>query len=915
MTLLARIALIGLLVSFASEAAWAEDPSPDAIKDVQATLGKLGYFRSEATGKWDKATIEAASRFASEVELPLPMISFGADRAVLRKVLAAEGDRRTGERDIFLAPNGPSSGSDGFHLSEDGATALTVTQSSIVIWNATTGRPLRVPYDHCCVTAASLSRDGKLAAFTDNEASVRVVDTATGKLAALFTLANGPDGSKRDPSAIVFMPSNDAVVIADDEGSITLHSLPGGKSRLVGNHIPPKDDTSIYGQINSLAVSGDGKLVASLAAYDGKLKIWNLAKGRLQREVKLFPQYRGEEGAAEDALESSDRQMIAFDRKGASVIVAVLRRGYAFQFITPVFQKIDLASGKVSRIDASPVAFAVESAGNLLVASDPKGGEVTLYETGSLEKAATVKSNLLIRAIDTGGRHALAQVPTTKWSEDGNFAFIDMAAGTTVTTPTLKTENVPGFAVDEEKKTAYLGVFDDKLASLSLVTGEVSFLPLKGLPASDPDKTAFSLRALDLVAGRIIDREDIYVPAPGQAPETLPRVLSIDPAGGNVDIRPITAPPVDSGYNGIVGTALSADGRFAVTGYQREREGEDAEAFVSIVDVSTGKEKANYPFYPQTQGDVGLTCLWFGTVCKQRSLQTTHEIARSMFGYATDIAFSGSGKYVLAGYWEPAISAIDVETGEIAITYDTSLTYEQLGIPRKKVGPGLGKKDGWDPEVAEAGARGASVPRLLLPLPASDDFLAVLESDFGSKTFMLRFSAGLSKPTAMIEIPARADKGVVSPDGSLVALGYLGGFILVLDVETGNIRSTLYDNRGLPGTLRFSADGRRLYSISTTKYAGQTADGAFRIWDTANGDLMTSTNVFASGEWVTLTPEGFYTGTPEAGRKVAVRLGERETVPEAGVAKMLHRPDLVAARLAGESGEKLAEAAASLAFK
>ena len=149
----------------------------------------------------------------------------------------------------------------------------------------------------------------------------------------------------------------------------------------------------------------------------------------------------------------------------------------------------------------------------------------------------------------------------------------------------------------------------------------------------------------------------------------------------------------------------------------------------------------------------------------------------------------------------------------------------------------------------------------------------------------------------------------------IVALGYAGGLILVLDIETGKIRSTLYDNRGLPGTLRFSADGRRLYSISTTKYAGQTADGAFRVWDTANGDLLTSTNVFGNTEWVTLTPEGFYTGTAEAGRKITVRLGEKETVPEASVAKMLHRPDLVAARLVGESKEKLAAAAAGLAFK
>lgn len=908
MTLLSRIALVGLLATFAPEAALADDPSPDAVKDVQSTLAKLGYLKPGANGKWDKITSEAASRFAAEVELPLPAIAFGPDLAVLRKVLAAESEARMGDRDIFLAPNGPSNWSDGFYLSDDGTTALTVQQSSIVLWNAATQRPLRVQFDHCCVTAAGLSPDGKLAAFIDNASTVRVVDTATGMLAAIFTLAKGADGSDRDPSALRFVPSNEALVIADDEGSITLHPLPAGKSRLVGNHIPPKEKPGSAGEIESLAVSGDGKLVASLVAYDGKLKIWNLAKGKLQREVKLFPENKGGD-AAEGAIGSTDKQMIAFDSKGGSVIVATLRMGHDFMVVQPVIQKIDVASGKINRIDAVPTSFTASSAGNLLVASDTNAGDVSLYDMGNLEKMTTVKANILAKATDAGGRRALVQVPAGNSSIDGAFAFFDMTAGTAVTAPALETQYMPGFAVDDEHKTAYLGAFDDKLVSLSLVTGEVSFLPLRGAPPE------VSLRALDLVSGKIIDRENIYVPAPGEEPPTPPRVLSIDPVSGAVDIRGITAPPVENGYHGIVGTALSADGRFAVTGYQREREGEDAEAFVSIVDVATGKEKANYPFFPQTQGVVGLTCLWFGTVCKQRSLQTTHEIARSMFGYTTDIAFSGSGKYVLASFWEPAISAIDVETGEIAMTYNTSLTYEQLGIPKKKVGPGLGKKDGWDPEVAEAGARGASVPRLLLPLPGGDDFLAVLESDFGGKTFMLRFSAGLGNPSAMLEIPARPDKAVVSPDGSLVALGYAGGLILVLDAETGNIKSTLYDNRGLPGTLRFSTDGRRLYSISTIKYAGQTADGAFRIWDTANGDLLTSTHVFGNGEWLTLTPEGFYTGTAEAGRKIAVRLKGKETVPEASVAKMLHRPDLVAARLAGEAREKLAEAAASLTFK
>ncbi|EGP09590.1 polysaccharide deacetylase [Bradyrhizobiaceae bacterium SG-6C] len=99
-------------------------------------------------------------------------------------------------------------------------------------------------------------------------------------------------------------------------------------------------------------------------------------------------------------------------------------------------------------------------------------------------------------------------------------------------------------------------------------------------------------------------------------------------------------------------------------------------------------------------------------------------------------------------------------------------------------------------------------------------------------------------------------------------------------------------------------DQGRLISIS--------ADGEIRVTNAANGSTLVSTRIYADGSWVALTPEGFFSGSPEAIRRLLVRISASEVVPLDRFYQALYRPDLVREKLAGDPNGKVKAAAALL---
>ena len=114
-------------------------------------------------------------------------------------------------------------------------------------------------------------------------------------------------------------------------------------------------------------------------------------------------------------------------------------------------------------------------------------------------------------------------------------------------------------------------------------------------------------------------------------------------------------------------------------------------------------------------------------------------------------------------------------------------------------------------------------------------------------------------------------------------------------------------------SVAFSRDGRRIFSGSR--------DGTIRIWDAERGGLLATLlaarrGKWLTGEWVTVTPEGFFDASSQAraiGMLSIVRGLEVFSIDRSY--QVLHRPDLVREKLAGDPDGKVKEAAAELEAK
>lgn len=162
---------------------------------------------------------------------------------------------------------------------------------------------------------------------------------------------------------------------------------------------------------------------------------------------------------------------------------------------------------------------------------------------------------------------------------------------------------------------------------------------------------------------------------------------------------------------------------------------------------------------------------------------------------------------------------------------------------------------------------------------------------------------------------AGAEDVAFLPDRSL-AVASRDGAIRVWSAG-GVIERTLHGHFGRVSAIAASADGKTLVSAG--------ADGTVRVWDVTSGreraallSLPGSASASAlpgetPGDWLAVTPEGFYEGSPGAGRSVHWRV-DPDVFPVEAYQKSFRRADLVAAAVSGGSVAPAAQFAAGEAI-
>jgi WD40 repeat protein len=143
-----------------------------------------------------------------------------------------------------------------------------------------------------------------------------------------------------------------------------------------------------------------------------------------------------------------------------------------------------------------------------------------------------------------------------------------------------------------------------------------------------------------------------------------------------------------------------------------------------------------------------------------------------------------------------------------------------------------------------------------------------------------------------------------SPDGKHVVTGGQDGTGRIWNAATGTQERVLRLDSASPfQSVTFSIDGKQVISGH--------ADGSVAIWNAATGALIVTLVASADGEWVAITPEGFFDASPK-GSALLHAVNGLDVVSIDQVFQNLFRPDLVREKLAGDPQGKVREAAAKL---
>jgi WD40 repeat protein len=193
-------------------------------------------------------------------------------------------------------------------LSGDGKLlASGSNDNTIKLWEVATGREIRTLRGHSApVNSVVFSGDSKLLASGSNDRTIKLWEVATGReIRTLF-------GHSREVNTVALSADGKLLASGSDDNTIKLWEVATGREiRTLTGHSPgvsatpqqtsrggqarepsdgligtlvPLGDNSVLSSVHSVALSGDGKLLAS-GSNDNTIKLWEVATGRELRTL------------------------------------------------------------------------------------------------------------------------------------------------------------------------------------------------------------------------------------------------------------------------------------------------------------------------------------------------------------------------------------------------------------------------------------------------------------------------------------------------------------------------------------------------------------------------------------------------------------------------------------------------------
>jgi WD40 repeat protein len=353
---------------------------------------------------------------------------------------------------------------------------------------------------------------------------------------------------------------------------------------------------------------------------------------------------------------------------------------------------------------------------------------------------------------------------------------------------------------------------------------------------------------------------------------------------------------------------------------------------IKLWDVSTGQKVRTFEGHASSiwsvafspDGEQVVSGSWDKTI-KLWDIATGREV-RTFEGhtqYVLSVSFSPDGKYILSGSGDDTLKLWDIATGEEIRTFEghtfsvDSVTFSPDGKYILSGGDRTIKM--WDIDTGQVIRTFTGHKDLVQSIAISLDGKYVVSGAgiyFNNEdTLKLWDIATGLEIRNFIGHTGWVVSVTISRDGKFILSSSQDGTIKLWDIATSQEIRTFSEHTNSVSSVSFSPDGTQVLSGSY--------DGTTRIWDVATGkeiaafisfsgsdtqltggtrDLVPSVETAATsidGEWVVITPDGYYAASPQGDRYLNVRVGNTVTGIDS-FRSVFYNPDVVRARLAGE---------------
>ena len=722
------------------------------------------------------------------------------------------------------------------------ATA-TVRSNTVSLWETATNRKLRdlstsgqsTPF---FAPSIAFSRDSRLIATAAGDNSVTVWDVMSGRELQRFAGTQGSMMSSIGIYFLAFTPDNrlvtvsDAVRVWDVATGREIRTLELGQQAMAG----------FNGFEGSMTLSPDGsQLLLLIEPSDPEVSIVDLNSGREVRKVKI----------SGDQIEGLQ---LAFNTDGHLLAAGVHNKRFKFFDLTA---KQDKELGPTSK-DYPQIRFSRD--GRLLALSDSYN--VRVWETATLRELAAFK-------VPNSGAFSEYGEAMVGFSEDGKR----IATG--------------GFDTDTIIWETETGKRLSNLNGRTNMAYNVAF-SRDGNELFSGGRTRWDLRT-----GRGIRI----------TPDTFGKTLSIVSPDGrtvavmkpNTSVLTILETPsgkqlqtlTPSGEVGIVThSRFNSDGTIlaVVYGPREDQRPTAATSFtrgsqVKLWDVKNGRElhsleSGDVPmeleFTPDgkqlvTIGSTGQIALW-----DVQSGSKVRDLAASPMRAMTPPVFKPGQMPQMPNMADIAAMMTNTLGGLAAGTMGrskTSLAFSSDG--RTLAIGGFEAKANIDVAAMMSGAMSGKRPKKGGGISASTDPSDLMKDLKVEAVGQVQFW-DITTGTQVGEIKGHSrgvSKVAFSRDGKMLASAGTDNTIKIWDVATRTELRTLTGHTASIESIDFTPDGRMLASASE--------DGSTFLWDTKTGEhLLTLISLDDGGEWMVVTPQGLFDGTPVSWNQILWRYNQ-----------------------------------------